>query len=302
MSQAIALIIPCYNEAARLDGGELLRLARARPDLGLILVDDGSTDATLEVLAQLQGADGVHIHIRRLGRNAGKAEAVRQGLLEALDRGAQVVGYADADLSTPVDELLRLIEDLERRPGEVLLGARVRLLGSSIERKSHRHYLGRIFATVASIALRVPVYDTQCGAKLFRATPALAAALREPFRTRWIFDVELLARLLRGQPGIAPVSVEAIRELPLARWRDVGGSKLGPRAMVVAGLQLLRLLVSDHLRRVVPAPRAPAPAAGRSSSEGSRTAADDLDGSPPEDPLAPPTSPAAADTRRRLLG
>src|ERR1041384_6274866 len=64
-----------------------------------------------------------------------------------------------------------------------------------------RHYLGRIFATAVSLALHSPVYDTQCGAKLFRPGAPLRDALSAPFRSRWIFDVELLARLDRRIPG-----------------------------------------------------------------------------------------------------
>jgi glycosyltransferase involved in cell wall biosynthesis len=274
MSQTLALVVPCYNEAARFDPAEFLRLSRLRSDLALLFVDDGSSDSTADVLERLRASNPSHIQVHRLERNCGKAEAVRRGLVEALARGAVVVGYADADLSTPVDEILRLVTHLQERPAvEVVLGARVRLLGTEIERLPHRHFLGRIFATVASIALRVPVYDTQCGAKVFRASPALAAALAVPFQSRWIFDVELLARLLRGTADAAPVPVQALNEVPLAVWRDVGGSKLRASSMLHAGLQLLWLLATDRLglaqRVPPPAPRAmSANARGEGESRG----------------------------------
>ncbi|HEY7375200.1 MAG TPA: hypothetical protein VIF57_23765, partial [Polyangia bacterium] len=100
-----------------------------------------------------------------------------------------------------------------------------------IERSAVRHYLGRVFATAASLILRTRVYDTQCGAKLFRAGPALAEALSAPFLSRWAFDVELLGRLLIGTPGVAPLPLAAIVEVPLAVWHDVEGSKLGLAGM-----------------------------------------------------------------------
>ncbi|WP_242345278.1 glycosyltransferase [Anaeromyxobacter terrae] len=248
MQEAVALVIPCFDEADRLDRAELLRLVRAREGLALVLVDDGSTDATPTVLEELRRAEPSRISVVRLRENRGKAEAVRAGLRGGLSGGAAIVGYADADLSTPVDELLRLVDTALASQRDVVLGSRVRLLGRRIERRAHRHYLGRVFATFASLALGLPVYDTQCGAKLFRATPALAAALAAPFRTRWIFDVELLGRLRGGAPGIPPLGEDAFEEVPLRAWRDVGGSKLGPGAMLAAGVQLLALAARLRLR------------------------------------------------------
>jgi glycosyltransferase involved in cell wall biosynthesis len=248
MPEAVALVIPCYNEAARLDVAAFAALAESRPGLRLLFVDDGSIDGTAEVLERLRAARPEAVEVLRLSPNGGKAEAVRRGLAAALEGGARIVGYADADLATPPGELLRMIADLEARPVGVLLGSRVRLLGTRIERRALRHYLGRLFATIASLALGIPVYDTQCGAKLFLATDALRGALADPFRTRWVFDVELLDRLLRGNGGgaLAPVDM---RELPLREWRDVGGSSLRAGAMLRAGMQLLSLALRSRAAR-----------------------------------------------------
>ena len=115
----------------------------------------------------------------------------------------------------------------QREPIEMVFGARVQLLGRSIERQAHRHYLGRIFATAVSLVLDLRVYDTQCGAKLFRVSPELRALFAEPFVSRWIFDVEIIARLIntRRELDLPPVE-QAIYEYPLQQWRDVSGSKL----------------------------------------------------------------------------
>jgi glycosyltransferase involved in cell wall biosynthesis len=241
----VALIIPCHDEAARLDAGELLRLARARDGLQLVLVDDGSTDATPELLERLRREAPDRILVRRLEPNRGKAEAIRDGMRTALAGGAEVIGYLDADLATPVDEILRLVRVREESGADVVLGSRVRLLGTSVERRAIRHYLGRVFATFASLALRLPVYDTQCGAKVFRASPALRAALQRPFEERWIFDVELLRRLLAGE-GAQPLRPDQLLEVPLRSWRDIAGSKLKPGAMLKAGLQILSLLLRER--------------------------------------------------------
>jgi dolichyl-phosphate beta-glucosyltransferase len=238
---AIAWVVPCFNEAERLDQTSFVALVQASAPASLVLVDDGSSDDTLAILRTLGKRAGAGSEIVALPKNGGKAEAVRQGLRRALDGKAEIVGYIDADLATPPAELARLAALVRSGPYDLLMGSRVQLLGRTIERSHLRHYLGRVFATAASLSLRLPVYDTQCGAKLFRRTPALAAALAQPFRSRWAFDVELIARLLHPSAGISPIAVENIREEPLLAWADVPGSKLKPAAALRSGIDLLRL-------------------------------------------------------------
>ncbi len=244
------LVIPCFNEAARLDGIALTAmLDDGRVDL--LLVDDGSTDSTRTVLDTLAASRPGRIRVLALSRNAGKAEAVRCGLVAALEqRGPDLVGFLDADLATPPDEMRRLIDVMCTRDAHVLLGARVALLGRMIDRSPVRHYLGRVFATLASLTLRLPAYDTQCGAKLFRATPLLADVLRDPFISRWAFDVELIGRMLIGTARSRPIPRAAIWEEPLRTWRDVKGSKLAPRHMAGALADLLRIERDLAARRI----------------------------------------------------
>ena len=223
----VTIVIPCFNEATRLDPegiDELLRDATA----SVLLVDDGSTDDTRAVLRAIAQRNGGRVDVLALDENVGKAEAVRRGLSVAIDGGADFVAYLDADFATPSAEMGRILDVLRDSTRlKAALGARVALLGSDIERKPHRHYLGRLFATAASMILGVSVYDTQCGAKAFRVDDNLRAALQEPFRSRWAFDVELLDRLLSGMDdGAGRDAVDAIAEVPLRRWRDVRGSKL----------------------------------------------------------------------------
>jgi dolichyl-phosphate beta-glucosyltransferase len=221
------VVIPCFNEAERLDV-ETIREFLEREPVRLLFVDDGSTDRTGEVLRDLRERLPGRIQVLSLGVNRGKAEAVRLGIRQALSDRSEFVGYWDADLSTPLDDIgvfERILED--RTDLLVVFGSRVQLLGREIERRAWRHYTGRVFATVVSLILRLRVYDTQCGAKLFRVTPAVAALFDEPFHSRWVFDVEIIARLivLARQQGMRSVE-ERIYEHPLTRWRDVPGSKL----------------------------------------------------------------------------
>lgn len=176
------IVVPCYDEALRLDPEAFLAACRAQPGLSLLFVDDGSQDATLPILRRLAACTPQRIDVLPLPANGGKAEAVRAGLLAALGRGADYVGWWDADLSTPLDEIPRFLDVLERNPGcELVIGSRIRILGSAIERSVLRHLAGRAFAAAASHALRVAIYDTQCGAKLLRRTPQLETLLAEPF-------------------------------------------------------------------------------------------------------------------------
>ena len=229
------IVVPCYNEAARLDAGEFLRLAE---HVDVWLVDDGSTDDTLRVAQRIAADSAGRVSARANAQNSGKAESVRVAMLAACEAGAASTGFLDADLATPVDEMLRLMDELERSGAVAVTAARVGLSGRNIQREAARHYTGRVFSTIASLAIGATYYDTQCGAKVFRNTPALVAALSEPFASRWAFDVELLGRLLAGAPGIASVSAQDLVEVPLHTWHDVAGSKLTLLASVRTLLQL----------------------------------------------------------------
>lgn len=222
------IVIPCFDEAARLSGEAFVDFVQKTEGVDLLFVNDGSRDGTLEVLRALEARRPDRISVLDQQPNRGKAEAVRAGLNAALERGADFAGYFDADLATPLDQIPRLIAVLEELPAiEVVFGARVQLMGRKIQRNKLRHYLGRVFATVASESLGLPIYDTQCGAKLFRLSPELAPLFAEPFVASWIFDVEILARLIDSRRGSElPRAAEVIYELPLDEWVDVGGSKV----------------------------------------------------------------------------
>jgi glycosyltransferase involved in cell wall biosynthesis len=237
------IVIPCYNEAQRLRVADFVQYAAANPDIELLFVDDGSRDATWEVLERLQQQAGPAVHLLRQSPNGGKAEAVRAGMNEALDRfSPAIVGFWDADLATPLEAIQDLRCILLRQPGiEMVFGARVRLLGRHIERRPVRHYLGRLFATVVSNLLHLPIYDTQCGAKLFRATPELRNVLRDRFVSRWVFDVEIIARFIRGADGDAAKVAPRIYEFPLYVWEDIAGSKVKPADFLKAFRDVLRI-------------------------------------------------------------
>jgi glycosyltransferase involved in cell wall biosynthesis len=221
-------VIPCYDEAVRLDPEAFHSALAQQPALSLSFVDDGSTDNTADVLRALCARCPERMRLLQLETNVGKAEAVRRGVLLALDRGPSIVGYFDADLATPLSSLPVLSTAFSIPAVQLVIGARVALMVRQVSRAPTRQYLGRVFATAASQELGLSVYDTQCGAKLFRNTATARNVFSTEFVARWRFEVEFLARSARAAAAgeIAPRAESGV-EVTLDQWHDVSGSKLG---------------------------------------------------------------------------
>jgi dolichyl-phosphate beta-glucosyltransferase len=210
------LVIPCYNEAQRLK--PLLFLAYDKYQF--VFVNDGSTDITRQILEKLRSPN---IHVLNLDRNLGKSEAVRLGMIEAQKRFQQSewIGYWDADLATPFDQVdymlkFLLINDQEYH---AIFASRVMRLGTNINRSFKRHVLGRLFITYASCVLGINAYDSQCGAKLFRAS-VVSDIFEKPFISKWLFDMEIIKRMSQMRLNIL--------ECPIQKWQEVDGSKVKP--------------------------------------------------------------------------
>jgi dolichyl-phosphate beta-glucosyltransferase len=239
----VVIVIPCFNEAQRLCTEDLFAFAQRWPYGKFLFVDDGSTDSTLAVLSALQERRPAQVEILQLPRNVGKAEAVRQGMLRSFQSSPEYVGFWDADLATPLDAIPLFERVLQDRPEiEIVLGARISLLGRDIERSPTRHYLGRIFATVVAVTLGLKVYDSQCGAKLFRNTEVVRTVFQDAFLSRWILDVEILSRFMKLKQTNPDSAVEgSLYELPLPRWHDISGSKLRLKDFIRAIYDIMRI-------------------------------------------------------------
>ena len=239
----VIIVVPCYNEEKRLDCASFQAFRNPLHTIKFLFVNDGSTDNTLQLLESLRTSNLDRFSVLSLSKNQGKAEAVRQGILTALDSKPDYVGFWDADLATPLDAIPQFVDFAEsRRELSMVVGARVKLLGREIQRNSSRHYLGRAFATAASAVLGLAVYDTQCGAKLFRVSPLVTDLFQQPFQSRWIFDVELLARLVETTRGKEmPPADRIIYEFPLTEWRDIAGSKVRFYDFIKAAWELYRI-------------------------------------------------------------
>ena len=151
------------------------------------------------------------------------------------------MGYWDADLATPLSTIPEFIGKFQSSRSLVAVcGSRILRLGASIQRLVFRHYFGRIFETVVSNILNIPVYDTQCGAKIFLAEFA-EFIFSEKFLSRWFFDVELFARSIEhiGRQN----TVHSFLELPLSQWHDQGQSKITWANVLQTPLELLRIYI-----------------------------------------------------------
>lgn len=216
----IAIIIPCYNEADRLNESEIVAFYENHRHISFFLVNDGSLDGTLEKLHKIAAGRDDRIQVVNCRQNRGKAEAVRKGTLMALSRNTfHYVGYFDADLATPLNEIMRLAAQGKA----FIMGSRVKLLGRKIHRVWYRHYLGRFFATVVDCLFKLPIYDTQCGAKLIEASLA-KEIFAQPFVSRWLLDIELITR---ARKVIKHKKLDEIMvEVPLLEWIDKGNSRI----------------------------------------------------------------------------
>ena len=242
MSSQMVIVVPCYNEATRLDPAPFIDFIRANADISLIFVNDGSTDNTMGVLNKIVfTAPEGKVHILDLKNNAGKAEAVREGFLKAFYLNPAYIGFIDADLAAPLECLHDLRAVLIKNRKDIAVGSRIALLGWHVERSNIRHYLGRVFATMASMVLSLRIYDTQCGAKLFRVTDRLKRVFMVPFTVKWIFDVEILARFIITEQDGQPPTADICMEYPLPVWIDKKGSKLKLGDFITSAVDLFRI-------------------------------------------------------------
>ncbi len=237
--QEICIIIPCFNEEKRLDQDALLSFIQRNPDVNFCFVNDGSNDGTLVLLNNIKEVNKENILIVDQPENAGKASAVRSGILGAVKwKSFKYFAYFDADFATPLNEVFTLWEVIEKKQAMFVLGSRIKRLGATVERKFFRHYFGRVFATFASILLDLPVYDTQCGAKIISRN-WIESAFSNPFISSWLFDVEILARL-RNEYGKDKL-LELTVEVPLNRWIEKGGSKIKLAHLIRIPIELLKI-------------------------------------------------------------
>lgn len=216
------LVLPSYRDADRLEPFLRELCAGLPAEFSLQVVDDGSgPDAAARLSAVAERARGESAGPRVLPAillpvNRGKGAAVRAGWARCADH--DFAGFVDADGAISTAEVLRGYRYLCERVDQIdgVLASRVRMLGKHVSRNPLRHVIGRVFATAVGLLCDLPVYDSQCGFKLFRSAP-LAAVLPRLTSDRFSFDVELILELLAAGARLHEFPVD---------WIDQPGSKV----------------------------------------------------------------------------
>ncbi len=202
----ISIVIPAYNESSRIEStlGRVLSCVQAQSwDAEVLVVDDGSTDDTTEIVERWMD---VHprLHLVENAGNRGKGYSVRNGLLQA---AGDIVMFTDADLSAPMEEADRLFEALDNG-ADVAIGSRwLDRTRQTIHQPMYRQVFGRCFNWITRTVMGLPFADTQCGFKAFRR-PAAQVIFRLQTIERWGFDPEILfiARKLKYTVREVPVT------------------------------------------------------------------------------------------------
>ena len=218
MPPRLTVVVPAYNEAARLGPGLrkiLDYLNEHERNAELIVVDDGSDDDTAAIAeASIAEAGAVSGRVIRYEQNRGKGYAVRTGLLAA---SSDIALFSDADLSTPINETPKLIDPIRQGTHDLTFGSRAldrKLIG--VHQPWRREQGGRVFNLIVRLATGLPFWDTQCGFKAFRMSvcrPLIEAAQIDRFG----FDVELIY--------LAYLAHLRLREIPV-RWNHDPASKV----------------------------------------------------------------------------
>ncbi len=239
------LVIPCYNEAERLQSEKFLEHVKNNPHHSFIFVNDGSSDQTLLLLKNLS-RQSEQIHYLDLVKNSGKAEAVRYGMLEAYKKDFTHIGFLDADLTIPLETAGEMIQFLYVEEKEFVYASRQKRVICNKNQNLLRKLLSCSFSKFSRLLIGLPVNDTQCGAKFFRSH-LIPVLFKESFISRWVFDVEVFFRF----KYYFEVDVEEnLLEFPLTHWDDNTTTKIKLKDYLKVPLQLVKIAFAYRFNRL----------------------------------------------------
>lgn len=232
------IIIPCFNEEKRLPSSEFIAFSKEHQDFHFLFVNDASTDNTESVIQAMKSENENSIFSLSLESNQGKSGAIRAAANHLIEeKDYDNIGFMDADLASPLNEALRIKEYINDPKYHFVFGSRIRKIGSNVDRTLKRHIMGRLFATLASNILGIPVYDTQCGVKFFSKSAA-QVAFKDTFVSRWYFDIEIFHRL---HEHYGDNFLDVTHELPVRIWHEIEGSKIKLSDVIKTPLELLKI-------------------------------------------------------------
>jgi len=235
-------VIPCFNEEFRLNIPRIIEVVEICKSC-IIFIDDGSQDATFEILDYICSIKPEIIVIRN-AENLGKAESLKVGFDLAINSGFKYIGTYDADNSISPNDLLMAFNLIESNPSyKVTSGARLNLAGSNVKRNNFRKWMGRIVATIVSYSIRLTIYDPQSPCKVYRSD-VLSNIFKDFFlgggkiRTKWFFDAEILKMLNKS----SDFEEAWLKEFPILYWRDEIGSNISIRNWFYILLDIFKLV------------------------------------------------------------
>jgi glycosyltransferase involved in cell wall biosynthesis len=250
--QELAMIVPCFNESQRLSTYYWNSIIKRTINVSWFFVDDGSTDDTFSLLQLLKENNNVEVF--RLQSNLGKAEALRMGFLNALNRDFDFVGLIDSDESFNIHEVVELcntFRTVEAWQGASNLFAAIFLVrgnsnSSSVRPHLIRRYIGSFVSMMNKMIWPQLPRDTQCGFKFFRSTDILKESLGSKFSNSWFFEIELLMRLSKSDHGKLN-----IKEIPITFCQHIEGSKTNGLNILKTGKQIFIMQIKILVFRLI---------------------------------------------------
>jgi len=227
----ISVVVPCFNEQERIlptIGAIMACFCTLGRPWELIISDDGSTDQTVAIIEELGFAN---INLLKAPCNQGKGSAVRAGIIAA--RGDFIL-FADADNSTPIEQIHQLLPLLETGAYDLAIGSRATIAAHTQHRSLVRRTMSATLRAIVHYGLQLDIYDSQCGFKLFHRTVAKHLAQVQTINS-FAFDLELLV--------IADIFGYQTIEIPVD-WVDIAGSKVHP---IRDAYQFLRDIMSIQI-------------------------------------------------------
>ena len=253
----ISLVIPFYNESNRVNEFFFKSILNLSVDF-IILVDDGSSDGSSEIISGVLGGDKRLIWLKNTV-NLGKSEAVRIGLIKSIELDCKFILTSDADGAIETADLQKAlslaienfsVNNQVNTQNAIFSGARVRLSGWNIHRTTLRQWVGRIIATLVSIISGVEMYDPQSPVRVYVIDKGVfLRSLQRKFKTKWFSEIELILRLQSTLRIEQKISLK-IHEFPLSYFKDIEGGSLTPSKTLLVVRELITLKWVKHLSKL----------------------------------------------------